>query len=470
MNALEKFRIIRPHIEDSVSLSNISKHAGIAPRTLTRWIKAYQEKGLLGLERKSRSDKQIRRSIDQELAEVVKALALQKPQLSIATIHWKIGELAKNQGKIKPSYRVIYDVIKEIEPALLSLAHEGSTAYRDKYEIVFLRQSAYANQMWQADHSPLDIYLLNDKDEPQKPWLTIVEDDYSRAICGYFLSFNPPCAIHTALALRQAIWRKNNPQWQVCGIPEILYTDNGSDFIFEHIEKVCAILKIRLINTIPGRPQGKGKVERFFLSIQQGLLQRLPGYSPPGRSKVKASLTLEQFTSEVKNYILNEYHQSTHSITKQAPIDKWTGDGFLPQMPQSLEQLDLLMMSVPKKRKIHRKGVFFNGFRYMSTTFAAFVGEQVVIRYDPRDLAQIRVYLDQEFLCTAVCQDIADQVISLKEIRKARQKRRRSLRKQINEAKQLLKELEKEVEGIESPKSQVSGSIAKQHIKLYHNE
>jgi hypothetical protein len=32
------------------------------------------------------------------------------------------------------------------------------------------------------------------------------------------------------LALRQAIWRKEEPRWIVCGIPDVLYTDNGSDF------------------------------------------------------------------------------------------------------------------------------------------------------------------------------------------------------------------------------------------------
>ena len=62
------------------------------------------------------------------------------------------------------------------------------------------------------------------------PWLTVVSDDYSRAVAGYFLSFEAPSSIQTALALRQAIWRKEDPRWHVCGIPEILYSDNGTDF------------------------------------------------------------------------------------------------------------------------------------------------------------------------------------------------------------------------------------------------
>jgi len=69
---------------------------------------------------------------------------------------------------------------------------------------------------------PLDIWLLDEHGRPARPWLTSIMDDYSRAIAGYVLSFQTPSAIHTALALRQAIWRKSDAQWQVCGIPATL--------------------------------------------------------------------------------------------------------------------------------------------------------------------------------------------------------------------------------------------------------
>ena len=62
-----------------------------------------------------------------------------------------------------------------------------------------------------------------------KPWLTVVID-YSRAVAGYFLSFEDPSALQTSLALRQAIWRKEEARWIVCGIPDVLYTDNGKRF------------------------------------------------------------------------------------------------------------------------------------------------------------------------------------------------------------------------------------------------
>jgi putative transposase len=114
--------------------------------------------------------------------------------------------------------------------------------------------------VWQAGHTPLDIHLIRPNRPAAKPWLTTVIDDYSRAVAGYFLSFDDPSALHTSLALRQAIWRKENSRWIVCGIPYVLYTDSGSDFTSRHLEQVGADLEIRLIFSILGKPRGRGRM------------------------------------------------------------------------------------------------------------------------------------------------------------------------------------------------------------------
>jgi putative transposase len=62
--------------------------------------------------------------------------------------------------------------------------------------------------MWQADHTPLDIWVLDERGRPARPWLTVILDDCGRAVDGYALSFHAPSSIQTALALRQGIWRK----------------------------------------------------------------------------------------------------------------------------------------------------------------------------------------------------------------------------------------------------------------------
>jgi len=79
---------------------------------------------------------------------------------------------------------------------------EMAPSYSDAFELVHRREAAGPNANWQADHSPLDMLLVRPDGTAGKPWLTVILDDYSRAVAGYFLSFEPPSALHTSLALR----------------------------------------------------------------------------------------------------------------------------------------------------------------------------------------------------------------------------------------------------------------------------
>jgi putative transposase len=259
-------------------------------------------------------------------------------------------------------------------------------------------------------------------------------------VAGYALSFSAPSAIQTALALRQAIWRKGRPGWQVCGIPGILYSDHGSDFTSRHLEQVAADLKIRLVNSGVGRPRGRGKIERFFESVSQMLLPRLPGYGPGGTAQ-KAGLTLAEMTAELEKFLVDEYHKETHTTTGFRPQERWTAGGFLPQMPESLERLDLLLLTVPKTRRVHPDGIRFSGLRYIDPLLAAYVGEDVLLRYDPRDIAEIRVFHEGRFVCRAVCQELVGETVPLREVIRARERRRRELRRTIEDRRKAVDSL-----------------------------
>ena len=52
----------------------------------------------------------------------------------------------------------------------------------------------------------------------------------------------------------------------------MLYTDNGSDFTSTHLEQVAADIKMRLIFSTPGQPRGRGRIERFFETVNQMFL------------------------------------------------------------------------------------------------------------------------------------------------------------------------------------------------------
>jgi putative transposase len=80
---------------------------------------------------------------------------------------------------------------------------------------------------------------------------------------------------------------------------------------------------------------------------------------------------------------------------------------------------------------VHRDGIRFEGLRYHSPVLAPYVGISVTIRYDPRDLSEIRVFHRDRFLCRAISPEHAGETITLKDVQTARVAHRRALREQI---------------------------------------
>jgi putative transposase len=428
--ALSRFNIIRPYIEEDVPLALIARQCGIGVETARNWVNKYRRNGLAGLVRRRRSD-QARRRMSAKIQQIIEGLALKRPRLSAAAIHRKIALVAGSLGEKAPGYSSVYSVLRRLDPALFSLAHDGPKSYAETYDLIHRSEAKGPNAIWQADHTLLDI-LIDDCGQPRKPWLTIILDDYSRSVAGYSLSFSAPSALQTALALRQGIWRKTAAGWNVCGIPDVLYTDHGSDFTSRHLEQVAADLKIRLVFSAVARPRGRGKIERFFRSLHQVHLCGLPGYAPTGHH-AKAALTLAELGVAIETYLVHDYHAKPHSATGLAPQVRWDAGGFLPRMPESLHQMDLLLLTVAKLRRVRPDGVHFMGFRYIAPMLAAYIGEDVVLRYDPRDMAELRIFLHDKFLGRAICQELAGETVPLREIVRARKDRRRELRRLIED-------------------------------------
>ena len=100
------------------------------------------------------------------------------------------------------------------------------------------------------------------------------------------------------------------------------------------------------------------------------LLPRLPGYGPGGAVQ-KAELTLSGMTTELERFLIDEYHDEIHNTAGLKPQEWWIAGGFMPQMPESLEQLDLLLLTVAKTRRAHPDGIRLSELRCIDTTLAA---------------------------------------------------------------------------------------------------
>jgi putative transposase len=94
------------------------------------------------------------------------------------------------------------------------------------------------------------------------------------------------------------------------------------------------------------------------------------------------------------------------------------------------------------------------------------VGEDVIIRYDPRDLAVIRVFYDERFLCRAVCHELAGTQVSLKEVIQARKAQRQRVRQGIRERLSALEQLQE----VTPPEPSFPITRPASHLKRDYNE
>ncbi len=199
--ALEQFYWLRPVLEEGVPLKRLARERGVPLRTAQRWLQRYRVSGLAGLSHQTRADRGRRRRLPTDLQEVIEGLALRKPAPSVASVYRRVCNVAEAHEWPRPSYATVYSVIRALDPGLVTLAHEGPKRYAEQFELLYRREASRPNELWQADHTPLDLRVYDERGRPARPWLTIILDDYSRVVAGYALSLHAPSSIQTALAL-----------------------------------------------------------------------------------------------------------------------------------------------------------------------------------------------------------------------------------------------------------------------------
>src|SRR4029450_7032395 len=95
--------------------------------------------------------------------------------------------------------------------------------------------------------------------------------------------------------------------------------------------------------------------------------------------------------------------------------------------------LELRLLRMSSLPVVPRYRMRSQGLRSSHATLAAYVGDAVTMRYDPRDLSEIRVFHHEQFLCWAVSEAHAGEVVPVKAIQAARRGHRRALRTTIRE-------------------------------------
>jgi hypothetical protein len=243
-----------------------------------------------------------------------------------------------------------------------------------------------AGDCWQGDvmYGP----ALPTKDgERRKTYLLAILDDATRVIVHAEFYFEQHLRTLKD-CLKQAMLKR--------GVPRRFYFDNGQIFRSRLLLALCARLGIQLLHTRPYQPQGRAKLERWFLTVRRGFLPRVDLDRCGG---------LDGLNRLLFAWIEGEYHQRPHrGLGGEKPLDRWLrlSEGIRPLPPEV--DLDALFRDEVTRRVGKDGTLTMSGRRFEAGP--NFIGRKVTVRFDPFDLRAVLVVDDSGASVTAFPVDL----------------------------------------------------------------
>lgn len=447
-------------------VATAAEKAGKSSRMLYRWIDSYEKhgfKGLLSRQTGGKGRTRIDREIEAILQGVIETQYLTTLKKTRAEIHRELQAKCANKGIKKedwPSVSTVYRRIRAVPQATGIEKRLGKRAYEQAYGLrggVF-RDNEYPLQTVQIDSTKLDIILRDEEtgETVGRPWFTPGLETYSRCLWGYYLGFQQPSADTAGLTIVQGSLRKDNyvkmfglREWPVFGMPWQVHTDNGKDFRAKFLERACAAHGINMIRRPFRKPEYGGYIERFIGTLNTELIHTLPGTTFSDvhekgdyESEKESRLTISDLEAQLLKFIVNEYHNRTHTELGCSPLEKWkagiegqeNGVPIRPREPPDIERFrsDFLPTVPPDGlRTIERDGVHFNGLVYYASELNLLRSYEVsgkspikyLARYNPADMRYLYIYDDRsDSYYVLSLKTRAPKPFSLRELQASRRK------------------------------------------------
>ena len=166
------------------------------------------------------------------------------------------------------------------------------------------------------------------------------------------------------------------------------------------LQRTCAVLGIRLTHSQPGRPMGRGKVERVIETIQQQFMVEVTGDERhPARHPVSS---LEELNGLLDAWIRTVCHARVHSETGEAPQARHAAAGppVLPDPARLRHAFAWNALRLVRKTAT----VELEGNVYSVDPFLT--GRRVELVFSPFDMTSLEVYWQGRKAGTAVPQVI----------------------------------------------------------------
>jgi transposase InsO family protein len=278
------------------------------PDTLQRWYSAYKRQGFEALMPRDRRDAGKSRKIDADLMEQLTYFVEHYPRMPATEILRKLeenGSVTDGQVSLSTITRCVSNIRRSA----------GTSPNRDmrRYE------RPHINEVWCGDSS-VGPRLKGADGRKQRVYIIALIDDASRFITGADLFYNDNF-VNLMSVMRSAVAKY--------GRPKVWRFDNGRTYRNRQMDLLSARIGTTLSYCQPYTPQGKSKIERWFLTLKDHWY---------------ASLDLTEFRSldELRGSFqewVRKYNQTPHSSLRgKTPQERFFSE---PEQIRRLPDQDL---------------------------------------------------------------------------------------------------------------------------------
>ena len=445
----------------------------ISQRSVFRWrtAKLKGAKDTLAVDRSAarKGKGLLETAVNGEVKAFILAWVAANPALTADTIRGYCedhfgSEIADRNGELKPlppprTFQHFISNLKASEKVVLTKITDPDR-YRSTMKVSgtgMLRHINQPNQMWQIDASPVDALCTDGRHS-----LYACIDIATRRIV--ITLSKTPRASAVALMIRKATLK-----W---GIPKVIKTDNGSDFVAIAIKRLFTDLDITPDVSDAYSPEQKGHVERCIKTFQHQVCPQLPGYighSVADRKAIEGrksfaqrlgadekelfevSLSAAELQQKIDDWLEYVYHEREHAGLKDRTPNAVAAASTTEIRRVNERALDALLMPVAGKnghRVMQKRGIQDNGFFYLSGSIM--VGTDLFCRMDPIDMGRMYAFdgNDGRFLDVAICAELAG-INPAEYVRAQKQLAAELLGEKEREIKADIRELKKGPSGID---------------------
>lgn len=300
-------------------------------------------------------------------------------------------------------------------------------------------------QVGLMDDTVIDLVTVLDADRgliAGRPYLNVLMDVHSRCILALTVSFQPPDTAKAAESLRIAlncVREGNRPKvglrrdWQakypalatVNGKFAKIITDNGANYVAPGFTEMLLDLGIEHELAPVRSPRHKAIIERFFRSLNQFLIDKLPGATldPSVLRKLgidpstEAVVTMSEL-QELLNHFVYLHHINHHSGIDAVPLQKWTTSMMAHGRDMILDNrlIDIVTgVTIHNKRVTAGGGVRLFGMTWKGAGLDAAINKLAAsephrkrldgtvaittkVKYNPENLGELHVFVGDDWI------------------------------------------------------------------------